>query len=382
MQQDIATARFVHTQNVGPTDSDNDGVTNTDELTLGTDPFNPDSDGDGIPDGTEVGANPASPTDTDNDGIPDVVESATADRDGDGIPNQADADSDNDGIPDGVEAGPGPGQRDTDGDGTPDYLDRDSDNDGIPDAREAGAEPAVPADTDGDGIPNYRDLDSDADGLPDRLEGGVTGVDTDGDGIDNAFDVNTLGGTDLNNDGVDDSVFPVSTDPDGVPDYLDTDSDNDGILDTREGNVTGTDTDSDGIDDALDVNLTGGPDANGDGIDVSVRTRRRDARLLRRHLCAEQNAVWSHRPRDDGQSNERWGRPHSLSRPPMSTSSTLRTCSFWSRLKSLSGIPGNPVFFPVNFTVSVPFSSRGSSSNAWARCLPSSILKTSFARTA
>lgn len=269
VQQDIATARFVHTQNVGPTDSDNDGVTNTDELTLGTDPFNPDSDGDGIPDGTEVGANPASPTDTDNDGIPDVVESATADRDGDGIPNQADADSDNDGIPDGVEAGPGPGQRDTDGDGTPDYLDRDSDNDGIPDAREAGAEPAVPADTDGDGIPNYRDLDSDADGLPDRLEGGVTGVDTDGDGIDNAFDVNTLGGTDLNNDGVDDSVFPVSTDPDGVPDYLDTDSDNDGILDTREGNVTGTDTDSDGIDDALDVNLTGGPDANGDGIDDS-----------------------------------------------------------------------------------------------------------------
>ena len=267
VQQDLSTAQFVHTQNVGPTDSDNDGLTDAEEQALGTDPFNPDTDGDGVNDGAEVGGNPGAPTDTDADGIPDVIESATTDFDGDGTPNQLDADSDNDGIPDSVEAGPGPGQRDTDGDGTPDFLDRDSDADGIPDAIEAGATPATPADTDGDGIPNYRDLDSDADGLPDRLEGGVSGLDTDNDGIDNAFDVNAVGGTDLNNDGVADSAFPAATDPDGVPDYLDTDSDNDGILDGREGNATGQDSDGDGIDNAMDVDATGGVDANSDGID-------------------------------------------------------------------------------------------------------------------
>jgi len=43
-------------------DADQDGLTDLDELRLGTDPANPDSDGDGVPDGAEVqaGTNPTS----------------------------------------------------------------------------------------------------------------------------------------------------------------------------------------------------------------------------------------------------------------------------------------------------------------------------------
>jgi hypothetical protein len=43
------------------TDTDNDGLTDLEELQLGIDPANPDSDGDGIADGDEVqaGTNPA-----------------------------------------------------------------------------------------------------------------------------------------------------------------------------------------------------------------------------------------------------------------------------------------------------------------------------------
>ncbi len=36
------------------TDSDNDGLTDIEEEQLGTNPFNPDTDGDGLKDGEEV----------------------------------------------------------------------------------------------------------------------------------------------------------------------------------------------------------------------------------------------------------------------------------------------------------------------------------------
>lgn len=60
-------------------DTDVDGLTDEEELALGTDPNNPDSDGDGILDGVEVnnGTNPVDPTsgppvvDTDGDGVGD-----------------------------------------------------------------------------------------------------------------------------------------------------------------------------------------------------------------------------------------------------------------------------------------------------------------------
>ena len=61
-------------------DNDNDGLTNAQELALGTDPLNPDTDGDGMPDGWEVkyGLNPLSAADaavdTDNDGLTNLQE--------------------------------------------------------------------------------------------------------------------------------------------------------------------------------------------------------------------------------------------------------------------------------------------------------------------
>ena len=258
----------LHT-NPNAADTDGDGLSDSQEVTLGSNPLVVDTDGDGIADGAEVGADPAHPIDTDGDGIADVLESGTADADGDGSVNSSDADADNDGIADRIENGApvsaGP-FRDSDGDGTPDYQDRDSDDDGIPDALEAGVVAGLPVDTDQDSIPDYLDRDSDSDGIPDALEGGASGVDTDHDGIDDAFDVDTLGGADANHDGVDDAAFPRSTDGDGAADFRDVDADNDGILDHREGNASGVDSDGDGIDNAFDVDVTGGTDANHNGI--------------------------------------------------------------------------------------------------------------------
>ena len=64
-----------------------------------------------------------------------------------------------------------------------------------------------PTDTDGDGIPDYLDLDSDNDTIPDLLEG----------------DTKDLGCSN-----------PIDSDADGVPDYRDTDSDNNGLDDIKE----------------------------------------------------------------------------------------------------------------------------------------------------
>jgi len=184
-----------------------------------------------------------------------------------------DFDADDDGLPDVLE-----GTGDSDGDGLADSLDPDSDNDGIPDAEEAA-------------------------GLPP-----LTGSDADGDGLDDALDADATGGRDLNGDGVDDRFAPSDRDGDGTPDYLDGDSDNDGIPDAVEGShdtdgdglpdyvdtdadsdgipdaleaanlppLTGSDADADGIDDALDVDATGGSDLDGDGVDDALAPRDTD----------------------------------------------------------------------------------------------------------
>ena len=74
---------------VNAIDTDGDGLSDGQETTIGTDPNSADTDGDGVLDGAE--ANP------------------TADDDGDGLINVADADSDNDGLFDGTELGLGCG---------------------------------------------------------------------------------------------------------------------------------------------------------------------------------------------------------------------------------------------------------------------------------
>ncbi len=64
------------TASEGSSDSDHDGLTDDEEAKLGTDPHNPDTDGDGLSDGDEVlkyGTNPLK-ADTDGDGYPDGAE--------------------------------------------------------------------------------------------------------------------------------------------------------------------------------------------------------------------------------------------------------------------------------------------------------------------
>jgi hypothetical protein len=110
-------------------------------------------------------------------------------------------------------------------------------------------------DTDGDGFIDCNDLDSDNDGIPDNVEAQTTT------GYIAPSGVGT-GITDADNDGIDDNyaggLTPVNTDGLDEADYLDSDSDNDGMPDIEENgdsdNTTaGTDTDGDGLDDNFDT---------------------------------------------------------------------------------------------------------------------------------
>jgi hypothetical protein len=231
------------------------------DLVQGADCVQPDTDGDGLPDTTDI--------DDDNDGISDVQENqlcggATCDTDGDGTPDQIDLDSDNDGLLDVVEGGDA--NLDTNNDGVISNIESpDADGDGMADA----AETTLAPDFDGDGNPDFQDLDSDNDGINDVIEGNHP--DTNNDGlVDNPL-------VDTDNDGIADSVDGTDNgfgsaggapdapdfDGDGSPDYNDLDSDNDGLNDVVEaglpdpdgnGLVTNplTDTDNDGIPDSVD----------------------------------------------------------------------------------------------------------------------------------
>ena len=150
-------------------------------------------------------------------------------------------------------------------------------------------------DTDGDGIFNHHDLDSDSDGITDNVEaqatenyiapsgqGGTTAfVDTNLDGLDDNFDAGVIAGgahTGVGLTPVDtDSTLPSS---DGVVDYLDTDSDNDGLDDAAEAGhglsiQTGlsdatTDADGDGLFDVFEASdLNDGFDVNDENINAA-----------------------------------------------------------------------------------------------------------------
>lgn len=233
-------------------DSDNDGITDLAENGNGLD-----ANENGIIDGS---------TDSDNDGVLDSGDSDNVnlgspgtfprDTDGDGVPNYLDIDSDNDGITDirenvdgtGIDAnndGVVDGSTDTDGDGILDSADSDDSNQGSPNS--------APTDTDSDGNANPYDIDADNDGIVDLIEAQPTtatptvpsGTDTDGDGLDNNFETTGLS--------------PIDTDLDTTPDYLDTDSDDDGESDVIEG----WDTNGDGTAETV----PSGSDSDGDGLD-------------------------------------------------------------------------------------------------------------------
>jgi hypothetical protein len=140
-------------------------------------------------------------------------------------------------------------------------VDIDNDDDGILDSFEdlnldGDNDPSTdPTDSDGDGIADYLDIDSDNDGIPDNVEAQTTqayilpsGVDANNNGLDDAYENNgNLG------------LFPIDTDGDSLPDYLDEDSDNDNVPD----NIEGHDHDHNGIPDVVYI----GSDKDNDGLD-------------------------------------------------------------------------------------------------------------------
>ncbi len=147
-------------------------------------------------------------------------------------------------------------RRDSDCDQVYDLVDMDCDNDGILNFHEGSGE----IDTDKDGIPDSFDIDSDNDGITDLEEwqyeeSRITPslADVNEDGWDDAFDSNYGG----------EYYEPVDTDMDGIPDFKDTDSDNDLVSDFEEAldvefrnegcELTGLDFDNDGLDDYFDT---------------------------------------------------------------------------------------------------------------------------------
>jgi outer membrane protein OmpA-like peptidoglycan-associated protein len=239
-------------------DGDGDGLTDAEELFLGTSATDADSDDDGVLDGDELNFC----CDTDRDGLGNALD---ADSDGDGVRDGteqgitaastgtdtargnfvADADpttttrmlvrdSDGGGVIDGLEdrnsnglvdgaetdarsrgdddlTGDADGDTlydvvedviDSDGDGVRDFLDLDSDGDTLRDADEAGdlVLATAPRDSDGDGVADYRDLDSDGDTLRDSEEAGDRDLatparDRDGDGVADSLDLDSDGDT-------------------------------------------------------------------------------------------------------------------------------------------------------------------------------------------
>ena len=289
-------------------DADGDGVINA---------LDPDSDGDGLFDGTELGLD-CSLKDTNKAAgrcVPDadmgktVTNPTVADTDGGGVKDGSE-DINLNGMVDSGETDPTLGHGDDDaqiadgdGDGLSDGLegqlgsnpsDADSDDDGLMDGQEV--DPAV--DTDGDGLRNVLDVDSDNDALPDGLEAGKAcdgagtdaqathciadsdpatttspiAWDSDGGGAsDGSEDGNRNGAADAGETspaiaGDDESVG--DTDSDGLSDALeialnsatnDQDSDDDGLPDGKEDNP-GDDNDGDGTFDILDE------DSDNDGL--------------------------------------------------------------------------------------------------------------------
>jgi hypothetical protein len=320
VQQDIAYAQFTHTAGVGATnlqsDSDGDGLTDSQETALATNPNNPDTDGDGVGDGAEVGPNAAAPVDTDGDTIINALESALTDADGDGIVDQLDpannnacvpnansaaclaTDSDGDGLTNGQEdtLGTGRGNPDSDGDGANDGAETgnvnaplDTDSDGVPNVLESQL-----TDSDGDGVADQNDagngnpcvpninsapcraLDNDGDGLSngqeDTLGTNRDTADTDGDGANDAAEVggNVNAPADTDGDGIINALEPSTTDSDGdgVPNQLDPANNNACVPNANSAGCLSLDSDGDdlsnGQEDTLGTSRSN-PDSDGDG---------------------------------------------------------------------------------------------------------------------
>jgi len=281
-------------------DEDNDGLSNGEEQIRGTNPLNPDTDGDLLPDGYEVNTVGSDPTtnDTDGDNLTDYWEHNFTFT----LPN--DPDSDDDGLNDGKEVnetGTDPFKPDTDDDGLWDKfeleyggispLDEDSDNDGLEDGAEIndyGTNPLL-KDTDGDTLedadevnnltsnPNKNDTDDDGLLDPDEIiqTTGIDNPDSDADGVNDGVEVYDCSYGENNNqctnpkeedsdsDGIDDgdeisigsNPMKLDTDNDGLNDYWEYQR----SLELRPYSPINNDTDDDGLED-------GDEDLDGDGL--------------------------------------------------------------------------------------------------------------------
>ncbi len=244
--------------NDGSEDADRDGVVDPGEIDpteghAADDAMSVDSDADGLSDSLEVelGTNP-NDADTDDDGVLDGAEpNPTDDTDGDGLINPLDSDSDNDGLFDGTELGldcmhpatsTANGQCTADGDGgatTTSPIDADTDDGGVKDGSE---------DTNLDGTIDAGETDP----TPGHGDDDTTNPDTDGDGLGDALE-EAIGSDpndpDSDDDGIADGFEPnpaADSDGDGVINALDPDSDNDGLFDGTEvgNNCSGPGTDA------------------------------------------------------------------------------------------------------------------------------------------
>ncbi len=217
-------------------DPDLDGLVNGREWQQGTDPNDPDTDGDGLSDYDEVAVHGTDPLlmDTDGDQMPDAWEVAFGTNP---LLDDADDDDDDDGLTHFQEYvnGTWPLQADPDADGLldgdeiargTDPFDADSDDDGLSDGAEVWTHATNPlaADSDDDGLPDKWELDS-------GLNANVANADEDPDG-DGLINLEEYGwGTlplvpDTDADGLEDGpeiangADPLApdTDADGLPD--------------------------------------------------------------------------------------------------------------------------------------------------------------------
>ena len=261
----------------GPADSDGDGIPDgSDNCTDTPNPDQNDNDGDTMGDACD--------DDDDNDGVLDVSDncpftsnSGQEDNDSDTFGDACDPDDDNDGVLDEDDNCPysaNYGQADIDGDGLGDVCDDDPDGDGITTFDNCPYSPnPLQEDNDGDSDGDACDPDDDNDGVLDEddncpITGNANQEDLDSDGIGDICDSDIDGDSIVNqadncplisNSQQDDNDF------DENGDACDPDDDNDGIVDTEDNcpytvNQDQSNNDGDSSGDACD------PDDDNDGI--------------------------------------------------------------------------------------------------------------------
>jgi len=220
-----------------PIDSDGDGLFDDEEIALGTDPFDPDTDHGGVPDGDELwfhGTNPLDPSD-DLPPEPPTEPPMDEDSDGDGLTDDEE-----------IAMGTDPFNHDTDGGGLIDGDEIAMGTDPLDpadDMPEPPTEPpSAPVDSDGDGLSDEEETLYGTDPFnPDTDEGGVF----DGDEV--------WAGTDPH-DPADDFESP---EPPNEPPTGSVDSDGDGLTDEEEFDMGldpfNPDTDMGGVSDGDEV---------------------------------------------------------------------------------------------------------------------------------